>query len=132
MSANNNNTDGKKQFLQFAIEAVEKNVSTRKTKKSINDSMFDLLYNQGEKLTRQELITYISYERYENEVAEIDDKIAKQLGTDKEWKRINKTVKNGLDTALCNGQTSASFCSNKKYDGYEIVLEANRYSIVKK
>ena len=122
----------KTDFLAVALAATEKNVTTRKTRKSINDSMFDLLYKQKQKMTRVQLIAAISYKRYEHEVGPIDQEVAEQLSSDKEWKRINRTVKNGLDSAVCNGSTSASFCSNKTYAKYELVNEANKYYIIDK
>lgn len=122
----------KKDLMQAALEATKSNVSTRKSKKSINDNLFEMLYEQKRSMARPEIINEISFERLAGEIGEVtEEKLAKAI-EDGTWESINKTVKNGLDTAVCNGKTSASFCSNKLYEDYELVNEANKFSIVKK
>lgn len=123
---------GSVDLMQLALAATKDNVTTRKSKKSINDNLFEMLYEQKRAMARTEIINEISFERLAGEVGEVtEEKLAKAI-EDGTWESINKTVKNGLDTAVCNGKTSASFCSNKRYEDYELINEANKFSIIKK
>lgn len=123
-----------KNLLELAMSATQKNITKgRSSRKSINDSLLELLYGKdGKPMTKLEVVGAISLERLHSEFE--GEVTAKNFGSDevqKEFKRINKTVSNGFDTAVCAGKTSASFCSNKRFENYELVKNANgTYEIV--
>lgn len=120
------------ELMKLALDATEKNVSTAKSRKSINDQLFELLYDKSQSLTRQEIITELSLNKLKNQKGEVTEEVLKEAIEDGRFKKINKTIKNGLDTAIANGKTSASFSANKKYQNYELICENNEYTIVDK
>ena len=42
------------------------------------------------------------------------------------------TVKNGLDTSVCNGSTGSSYISNQKYQKYQLIKDGSKLSIIEK
>jgi hypothetical protein len=124
-----------KNLLELAMQETEKNISKkRSSRKSINDALFELLYKKEAK-TKLRLVGEISLERLQNELdIEIDEKSFKTDKVKKEFERINKTVSNGFDTAVCAGKTNSSFNSNKVYrDKYELIKNINgTYTIIDK
>jgi hypothetical protein len=124
-----------KNLLELAMQETEKNISKRKSsKKSINDSLFELLYKK-EPQTKLQLVSAISLERLQNELdVELDAKVFATDKVKKEFTRINKTISNGFDTAVCAGKTNSSFNSNKVYsEKYELIKNINgTYTIVDK
>jgi len=124
--------DNSKDLMAMALAATSKNVSTTKSRKSINDHLFEMLYKEDRAMDRKDVINEISFRRLKEEVGEVTEEKLQKAIEDGEWASINKTVKNGLDTAVCNGKTSASFCSNETYVDYELIKVSNSLSIEKK
>lgn len=127
------NTNKKSNLLALALESTKNNVTTKKSRKSICDCLFELLFEKDSQ-SKVDLIATISLERLENDV---DGELTAELFSSEEiqakFKAINKTVKNGFEAAVCNGKTSASFSANKKYADYKLMQEKNgNYSIIKK
>lgn len=118
---------------KLALNATAKNITTKKAKKSINDHLFQMLYTESRKMQRAEIIAEISLKRLEESIGnEIDEQMLKDAIADGSFAKINKTAKNGLDTAVCSGKTTASFCSNKRYEDYELNQDADGFYIIKK
>lgn len=107
------------ELLNLAINATAKNVSTKKTsKKSVNDCLYEILFENDTKKTKSELIAEISLERLQAIHEKLD---AKKFATEEvqsEFSKINVTVKNGFEAAICKGHTNASFNYNPKFDKY--------------
>lgn len=124
----------KNSLLDLAMSATKNNITTTSTRKSINDSLFEILFTGKEELSKAELIARISLERMEAKTdGELTAEIFNSEEGQKQFKAINKTVKNGFETAVCQGSTSASFCSNKRYVDYELSrLPNGNYTITKK
>lgn len=122
-------------LLEMAMSATKENIVKGTRRKSINDSLFELLFTNGEVLTKQEIIARISLERLEAQMG-AEELTPELFGSDEVqdvFAKINKTVKNGFETAVCAGKTSASFQSNKRYSDYRLLKTAQgEYSIVEK
>ena len=120
-------------ILELAMAQTSTNISTTKVRKSINDSLLNLLYTQKLKLTKQELIARISLERLEDSIdGELTAELFQSQDVQKEFLKINKTVKNGLETATCNAQNNAAFKFNPRFEEYNLEKLNNKYQITKK
>lgn len=92
---------------------------------SIADSIISALKDK-KAMTRVELVNEISAARYEENFAKIDEaEIAKPEFLEN-WSKINTTVKNSIDTSISKNNREP------QYDGYELVVSDNKYSLVKK
>lgn len=110
-----------KNLLEMAINATEQNLVKKTSKKSINDMLVKLLFDEKKVLTKLQIIGHISYDRL---LKSNDEKELEKLSKDdlfKLLKPIQITVKNGFEASVCNGQNNASFSYNKKYDKYELI-----------
>lgn len=119
-------------LMQAALEATQKNVRTKKSRKSVNDHLFEMLYTEARELDRIEILNEITFKRYEDEIEEITDENISKVLKSKDWAKIQKTAKNGIDSAVCNGSTSASFNANKNYANYELIKDGNKFAIIKR
>ena len=124
----------KNNLLELALQATRKNVTTRKSRKSINDYLFEMLYEGKELLTKVEIISRIALSRLEDSFeGELTADVFQSDEVQEQFKKITKTVKNGFEAAICNGSTSASFSANKRFADYQIVKnEKSQYSITEK
>jgi hypothetical protein len=118
-------------LMKMAMSATAKNIRTKKSSTSIVDIMFKLL-KDGQKIDRQELIGLISLERAKEEYPDLDSTKLAELIENGEFKKINTTCKNGLDTAVCKGKGQSSFWSNRDYQDYELIKDGRTLSIIKK
>lgn len=118
-------------LLEQVQEKTRKNLSST-AKKNTCDMLHEILYVGKQELERDRIIGLMVFERLKMEF----DGFEKQTElTDDQIKRIKSlevTVKNGLDTAVCNGSTSSSYCSNPNYQDYELIKNGNKLSIIKK
>jgi len=137
-----NNKNNEVSILDMAMNATKDNITTTRRKKSILDMLFSRIYDEsnpkvGNPMKKTDLIGRMSLERLELEFEDLDEKLTPEAfqtdETQKLFASINKTVKNGFETAVCNGSTQASFNSNKRYKDYELMkLEDGTYTIVNK
>ncbi len=123
-----------KDLLSLALSATKENVTTRKTKKSVNDALFEILFTNKQKKTKTELIAMISLDRLQDaHDGELDAKTFQSEEVQEQFKAINRTVKNGFEASVCNGKTSASFSANKRFKDYTLSQDANgQWSITEK
>lgn len=121
-----------KTLLNQIQERTKKNLVKVTSKKNICDHIHELLFNQKREMTRLEIINEISEYRLKKEFPELKDD---SVLNEKQIKRLDSimiTVKNGLDTAVCNGSTGSSYCSNSNYTDYELIKKGDKLSIKKK
>jgi hypothetical protein len=117
-------------LLEQVQKRTEQNVVKSTIKKNICDSIHEILYDSKQELSRVEVIGIITLERLKEVYPKLKDS---DVLTDEQIKKIdsiNTTVKNGLDTAVCNGSTPSSYCSNPNYDKFRLVKTGNKLKIV--
>lgn len=119
-------------LLEQVTNRTKKNIVKSTSKKNICDSIHEILYVGKKKLDRVEVIGIITLERLKEEFPKLTDKTELTDEHVKRIKSINITVKNGLDTAVCNGSTSSSYCSNAKYSKFQLVKDGSKLSIIDK
>lgn len=119
--------------LMNQIQARTKSNLVKQTKKkNICDHLHELLFEQKQTLTRLEVINHITLFRLKKEFPNLNDDSKLD---DKQLKRLDSimiTVKNGLDTAVCNGSTGSSYVSNPNYQDYKLNKDGDKLSITKK
>jgi hypothetical protein len=116
-------------LLQLAHKLTISNlVKTRSSKKSINSYLLEIL-TKDESRTRTELTNEITFLRVkEKEV--ITKKSFEDADFIARFAKMNKTVKNGLDTSIANGKSRSCFNSSEFSDEYKLVQNKNKtYSI---
>lgn len=119
---------------ELALEATKNNVVKATKKECVNDALLRILFADGKKLTRIELISQISLDRL---VTEHGEETLTKLATTKvaDFNKLmlatNKTVKNGLDTSISNSNNNSSFSYNEKYADYKLELVQGKYQITK-
>lgn len=119
-------------LLSQVIEKTRSNIVKVSTKKNICDSLHELLFEQKQELRRTDIIALITLERLKEEYPDLKDD---SVLTPEQIKRVNSlniTVKNGLDTAVCKGSTSSSYCSNEKYAKFELVKTGDKLKIIER
>ena len=124
-----------KNLLELAQDAANEVLTTTSTRKeSVNDSIVELLKNQGKKLSRIDLVLNIAARRMEIKYGDtLKDQKTEDL--QKEMKKTVVTVKNGVDQSFANGQNNASFQFNPKYKNLDLVEtkpNSGIYTIVEK
>lgn len=116
--------------MKLALEATNKNLVTKTSKKGVNDMLVELLLNK--KLTKNEIIAEISMMRLLDKYPEMTEE---QFVTDeisKEFESINTTVKNGFEQSWAKGQNNASFHFNPQFKQYELIKIGEQYTIKNK
>lgn len=119
-------------LLEQVQQRTQQNVVKSSTKKNICDSIHEILYEGKKELRRVEVIGLITLERLKEVYPKLKD--TDEL-TDEQIKKldsINITVKNGLDTAVCNGSTPSSYCSNPNYEKFKLIKTGDKLKIVDK
>ncbi len=118
---------------ELALNLTKANIQkTRSSKKSINDYLVEILGDGKTSMTRIELTNAITLKRLEEneEVTEESFKDEEFLGR---FAKMNKTVKNGLDTSISKGKSSSCFVSSRYKDEYELLEDDNKkYSLKSK
>ena len=111
-------------FLNQAIDSTE--LSTGNNCRSVKQLLID--YLQDKTIDRNELKVHLAYLRYEETVKTIESEAELQkLTKSKEWSKILKTMKDGIDTAVANG--SNGFNNSKYGDDYELVRVGNKLTV---
>ena len=106
----------------LALQMTKENlVKTRSSKKSVNDYLVEILGKDDKmSMTRIELTNEITLLRLqENE--EVNEKSFQDSEFIERFKKMNKTVKNGLDTSISKGKSSSCFVSSRFKDDYELI-----------
>lgn len=118
-------------LFELIQKETEKNLVKKPKVESINRAILELLYNQGKKLTRIELVQHITERRI------------KQLHTEEELEKIEKpellklinkvsrTVKNGVDQSISRANNNASFHYNEEFSDYKLELNKGLYQVLK-
>ena len=122
-----------KNLMEMALKATEANVVKRATKENVNDAIFRILFEDGKKLTRVQLIAAISLSRVLDEnggEAEVQKWSEKKF--DDAMKDVNKTVKNGVDTSVSHSNNNSSFHYNEKYEAYTLQEVGGKFEVIKK
>lgn len=123
------NTRKMKNLSQLALEATNKNLATKTSKKGVNDILLEILLEKSK--TKIEIISEISLMRLLEEKPNLTEV---EFGTEeiqKLWNSINTTVKNGFEQSWAKGQNNASFHYNDKFKNYSLIKTGDKYSIVK-
>ena len=123
-----------KNFNEMALSLTKKNLVKKSKTTSMNDRLVELLRN-GRKMTRIEIINEVTILRLKEKYSEEDLETKFIEMNDEfinEFKKLNTTCKNGLDTSLANGHTNANFSYNDKYNKYEIIKDGNNISMITK
>ena len=121
-----------KNFNEMALSLTKKNLVKKSKTTSMNDRLIELL-KSGRKMSRIEIINEVTIlrlkERYsEQDLEKLFESMTEEFIT--EFKKLNTTCKNGLDTSLANGHTNANFSYNPKYKDYEIIKDGNIISMI--
>lgn len=119
-------------LLELVQKRTNENLKVKSTKNTC-DFLHDYLVDQmkSKKCTRKDVYMNLLLNRLKYEFNLKDDSVL----TDEQEQRLNElevTVKNGLDTAVCNGKTPSSYNSNPKYSEYELIKRGETLQIVKK
>jgi hypothetical protein len=116
-------------LLQLAQELTIANlVKSRSSRKSINSYLIDILV-EGESKTRMELTNEITFLRIQ-EKEEVNAKSFEDSEFIERFAKMNKTVKNGLDTSIANGKSTSCFNSSSYSEDYKLISNADKtYSI---
>jgi hypothetical protein len=116
-------------LLQLAQELTIANlVKSRSSRKSINSYLIDILV-EGESKTRMELTNEITFLRIK-EKEEVTAKSFDDAEFIERFAKMNKTVKNGLDTSIANGKSTSCFNSSSYSEDYKLISNADKtYSI---
>jgi hypothetical protein len=123
-----------KNLNDLALSLTKKNLVKKSKTTSMNDRLVELLKN-GRKMTRIEIINEVTILRLKERYSEKDlEKLFESMTEEfiNEFKKLNTTCKNGLDTSLANGHTNANFSYNEKYNKYEIIKDGNIISMITK
>jgi len=121
-----------KNLMELALKATEANVVKRATKENVNDAIFRILYRDGEKLTRVQLIAAISLSRMVDALGnEALEKMTKAQ-FEEAIAPVNKTVKNGVDTSVSDSQNNSSFSYNSKFAKYSLREVSGKFEVIKK
>lgn len=118
-----------KNLQKLALEATNKNLATKTSKKGVNDMLVEILVDKSK--TKIEIISEISLMRLLEEKPEITEVEFETEENQKLWNSINTTVKNGFEQSWAHGQNNASFHYNEKFANYELSKVGDKYSIVK-
>tara|TARA_Y100000310_G_C20187110_1_gene580805 strand:- start:12 stop:413 length:402 start_codon:yes stop_codon:yes gene_type:complete len=123
---------------ELALQLTKSNIQkTRSSKKSINDYLVEILGDGKKSYTRIELTNLITVERLKDSGI-TDDQLhngllKKDVEIIEKFTKMNKTVKNGLDTSISKGKSSSCFVSSKYSDQYELIQDEDRkYKMVLK
>lgn len=111
-----------KNLNKLALElTIENLVKTRTSKKSINSYLVDILSVDAKlKKTRIELTNEITLSRLqESEV--VNEKSFQDAEFVERFKKVNKTVKNGLDTSIAKGKSGSCFISSTFNAEWELI-----------
>lgn len=108
----------KKDLLNAALELTKSNVVKATSRISMNDRI--LKHLQEEPMTRIELVNIITIERLEEQGEAVTVKLFKNEEFLAKFAKMNKTVKNGVDTSLSKSNNNSSFHYNKKYEKYQL------------
>lgn len=125
MKNSNSNSSLKNDLLTLALKANEK--TARKSKKNVCDYMHEIIFEQNnQNINRSDLVVQITLLRIKDNSPELyealQDKFADIESDERKAYEAEKiTVTNGVDAAVCNGHTSASYCSNEKYADFELI-----------
>ena len=114
-----------------ALELTKSNIVKKSRSKSMNDRILDIL-KDGKVVKRIDLVSIITLERLSEMYDEktLNEKF-ENLDEEfiKEFNKMNRTCKNGIDTSLADGQNNACFSYNEKYNDYEIIKDGDLISI---
>ena len=120
-------------LLELAMNETKKNIQkTRKSGNSINKMLTEILDSKKPK-SRIEIVNELTFKRMEANF-EITEKSFQNPEFLEEFKKVNKTCKNGLDTSLAVGKkpNRANFVWSDYGKDYEIVKVENGYILAKK
>ena len=122
-----------KNLSTLALELTRENlVKSRSSRKSINSYLVDILDDPKKQMTRIELTNEITLLRLQ-ESEEVNEKSFKDAEFIERFKKMNKTVKNGLDTSIAKGKSTSCFVSSSYNDTHELIANQNgTYSIKKR
>ena len=118
-----------KDLLSMAIAATEKNVVKSSTTKNINSYLFEILFEKKQKLTKENLIGIISFERMSLKDPQGLTKIENVEQMTKFLKGENITVKNGFETSWSKAQNNSSFHFNETYKNYKLEKVGDLFQI---
>jgi len=103
-----------KNLLEKSMELTIKNIVKKSSRKSINNYIIDIL-KDNQKKTRIQLVNEITLLRLQE-----TEKVSDASFTDEKFlekfSKMNKTVKNGVDTSVSNSQNRSSFNFNPDFN----------------
>ena len=124
-----------------SLESIATNVakevlkSKGSKKRNVNTCLFELLFNQKQKLTRQQCLMEAAKMRFTDVHGEDLNKVFKDdAEVAAAFKKELLTTSNGIDQSFANGQNNASFNNSKYFEGYslqETKPGSGTYEIVK-
>lgn len=121
-----------KSIAELALELTQSNlVKSRSSRKSINSYLVDILgSDETIKKTRIELTNEITMLRLE-ESEVVNAESFQDAEFIARFTKMNKTVKNGLDTSIAKGKSASCFISSEFASKWELIHNADKtYSMV--
>ena len=116
-----------KSIQELALELTNANlVKSRSSRKSINSYLVDILGSDPKvKKTRMELTNEITMLRLEeSEVVNVESfQDAEFIAR---FTKMNKTVKNGLDTSISSGKSVSCFISSSYATDWELIKNSDK------
>ena len=112
---------------ELAMQLTKENtVKSRSSKKSINSYLVDILGSDPKiKKTRTELTNEITLLRIQEE-EEVTPKSFEDKDFIERFTKMNKTCKNGIDTAVANGKSASCFVSSEFASDYELIKNKDK------
>lgn len=117
-------------LLKKSMELTIENIVKKSNRKSINNYLVDVL-KDGQKKTRIELVNEITLLRLQ-ETEEVNEKSFDDKKFLERFTKMNKTVKNGVDTSISNSKNNSSFNYNKDFNkSFELVRNESKQFLIK-
>jgi hypothetical protein len=116
-----------KSIAELALELTQSNlVKSRSSRKSINSYLVDILGTDSKtKKTRIELTNEITMLRLE-ESEVVNAESFQDAEFIARFTKMNKTVKNGLDTSIASGKSASCFISSSFATDWELIKNSDK------
>ena len=115
--------------MKNLMKIAEEHNKAQKKEKSFNDLIFEALYEEKQKLTRQEVMNYITLKKLEELYGKIDEYKLKSLIKSGEYDKVYKTSKSSVYKLFAPNGKDNSFNALNRFKAYKLVKNLNKYTI---
>lgn len=113
-------------LLAMTSEIVNNSMTSKSSRKSMNDYLLETLLDIKKPLTKAEVVAIIALARMLDKNSQEYYNSLSEAEVRKIMTAEIKTTSNGFDTATCNGKTNSSFSFNKDYSKYTLIKHTNK------